>query len=681
MAQSALARSRVSWQLTLDAIFDCVPLLGTDFFQLYDGTLRVAGVSKLLWHRLPIDEARLQVLPLDARRFPCRPGAPTSAQSKPKARGRNGADGGIAAADTGPADVPDLLTRAARAESAAEAVALLRVARRAGRTDRAAAGQAAKGTRETLLDRAAAALAPPTNLDTVASDSAPNSIKKPRSRMARKRARNNKGSPGEGGASNGVKPSAEQLVLAVALLERALHTDPGAVGPPDAEVHGRLAECCAALAALPRGTAATDAAGIPVTPSDWADRHRYHKRTAAASLPPTSQPHAPPGPAAATATSSKTGSDSAGTGTLLPLASLPVIDLTQVSDSSALAAVRETAQRAAATTGFFALASGSRAEGGSGGGIMPEESVLQEAAAAAAGFFALPGNRKAACTAPRARVPRGYSGVGTEAFSILEGRWGPNDAVEKMRMGPPNADDPAERSPLLVPTPWGDGPEESACRLAMGRLYRAFEPIAAAALELLDAPGTDRREERVAKRAGLGAESGGGTEPGAEEVAEGRGAVAAALPTLVRGHCSILSANSYPPAGGVRLAAHTDVSLVTIVWQGAQPPPSGAGGLEIWVPNEASVDGGEWRRVDSPWVVNVGDALAESSGGRWRSGRHRVSAPTPTPADDGGGSPEAPRLSFAFFANPRPGTRLDTGDTFEVWRGKHIQECLEASKR
>lgn len=44
----------------------------TRLFQLYDGTLKIAGNTKLLWHNLPIDEEKLQVLPARKRKYPAR---------------------------------------------------------------------------------------------------------------------------------------------------------------------------------------------------------------------------------------------------------------------------------------------------------------------------------------------------------------------------------------------------------------------------------------------------------------------------------------------------------------------------------------------------------------------------------------------------------------------------------
>jgi hypothetical protein len=42
----------------------------TKLYQLYDGTLRISGYDRLLWHNLPLDAEKLQVLPLGARRYP-----------------------------------------------------------------------------------------------------------------------------------------------------------------------------------------------------------------------------------------------------------------------------------------------------------------------------------------------------------------------------------------------------------------------------------------------------------------------------------------------------------------------------------------------------------------------------------------------------------------------------------
>ena len=44
----------------------------TKLFQLYDGTLRISGYDRLLWHNRPLDVEKLQVLPLHKRLYPAR---------------------------------------------------------------------------------------------------------------------------------------------------------------------------------------------------------------------------------------------------------------------------------------------------------------------------------------------------------------------------------------------------------------------------------------------------------------------------------------------------------------------------------------------------------------------------------------------------------------------------------
>ena len=42
----------------------------TKLFQLYDGTLRISGYDRLLWHNLPLDVGKLQILPKRSRHYP-----------------------------------------------------------------------------------------------------------------------------------------------------------------------------------------------------------------------------------------------------------------------------------------------------------------------------------------------------------------------------------------------------------------------------------------------------------------------------------------------------------------------------------------------------------------------------------------------------------------------------------
>jgi isopenicillin N synthase-like dioxygenase len=64
---------------------------------------------------------------------------------------------------------------------------------------------------------------------------------------------------------------------------------------------------------------------------------------------------------------------------------------------------------------------------------------------------------------------------------------------------------------------------------------------------------------------------------------------------------------------------------------------------------------GDWIAVEAPpgsFVVNLGDMLAEWTGGRWVSTLHRVGLP---PADVAGSR----RQSLVFFHNPREDAYID----------------------
>ena len=45
----------------------------TQIFQLYDGTLKLQGCKKLLWHKIKINEDKIQILPKNKRQFPFAP--------------------------------------------------------------------------------------------------------------------------------------------------------------------------------------------------------------------------------------------------------------------------------------------------------------------------------------------------------------------------------------------------------------------------------------------------------------------------------------------------------------------------------------------------------------------------------------------------------------------------------
>lgn len=44
--------------------------MGTQLYQLYDGTIKLWGCKRMLWHRIPMDEKKMQMVPHNQRQFP-----------------------------------------------------------------------------------------------------------------------------------------------------------------------------------------------------------------------------------------------------------------------------------------------------------------------------------------------------------------------------------------------------------------------------------------------------------------------------------------------------------------------------------------------------------------------------------------------------------------------------------
>ncbi|PYC68618.1 oxidoreductase, partial [Streptomyces tateyamensis] len=99
--------------------------------------------------------------------------------------------------------------------------------------------------------------------------------------------------------------------------------------------------------------------------------------------------------------------------------------------------------------------------------------------------------------------------------------------------------------------------------------------------------------------------------------------------------------------GQFRIGPHTDFGTVTLLDR-----QQGKGGLQVWIAPE---DGGEgWE--DAPYdpaalTVNIGDLMARWTGGRWRSGRHRVLPPSPD-------APDEDLLSLVYFYECDPHTTV-----------------------
>lgn len=110
-----------------------------------------------------------------------------------------------------------------------------------------------------------------------------------------------------------------------------------------------------------------------------------------------------------------------------------------------------------------------------------------------------------------------------------------------------------------------------------------------------------------------------------------------------------------PEPGQFRIGPHTDFGTVTVLDRQA-----GRGGLQVFT------DEGGWE--DAPYdpdafTINIGDLMAFWTGGRWRSGRHRV---LPPPAD----VPSEELVSLVYFYECDPGTDVRGTDSHTYLRAQ-----------
>jgi isopenicillin N synthase-like dioxygenase len=115
---------------------------------------------------------------------------------------------------------------------------------------------------------------------------------------------------------------------------------------------------------------------------------------------------------------------------------------------------------------------------------------------------------------------------------------------------------------------------------------------------------------------------------------------------------SVLRFLAYPDqAGGIRMGAHYDDTLLTVLHQSV--PQNGFAALQVMLPGED-----EWHAVapsDDVFVVNIGEALTYISGGRVVATRHRVVAPSKEQSEG------SARTSLVHFFLPNWNARLWPG--------------------
>ena len=283
------------------------------------------------------------------------------------------------------------------------------------------------------------------------------------------------------------------------------------------------------------------------------------------------------------------------------------------------------------------------------------------------------------------KARRGYSASQTENFASLIGVAGkPNDLVQKYRIGP---------------TPPSTGAEENNLYYASkeGRIH--FFPNNEKVLsKYFSMSSTQYYSEMVRVSKQL-----------LQLILNSSGVPSTSFDTFVDKHTSILSLNYYeglgvavPDTDGavVRVAMHTDVSMLTIVAQSAMQGTA-AGALQVFVRSETSPEG---EFITVPYIpgsliVNIGDCLHDWSQGRYPSALHRV---VNLPQMEGGervsctkpgnSLTDDSRYSLAFFFAPNynalmhwPGESDEhsarPATDYSTWRKKHIKSSMQQLKK
>lgn len=280
---------------------------------------------------------------------------------------------------------------------------------------------------------------------------------------------------------------------------------------------------------------------------------------------------------------------------------VPIIDLARWHDGPrAQAAMAHAVDEACRRVGFLQLV----------GHGLPDDTV-HGALAALDDFWARPADEKLRWRSPSAEINRGYAPLGDESLSYSLGIDAPPDLFEAFNIGLDDVpDEPAyavERQRFFAANIWPDRPRS--LRPALVKYYAEAEALAhrittvfARALELPD----DFFEASTAH----------------------------STDTLRAVNYVRSEGSPEPLPGQLRMGAHSDYGIVTLLW--ADPVP----GLQIIGP------GGGWHDVvpaPGALLVNLGDLLATWTNDRWRSTVHRVVPPR------AGQSGRARRRSMAFF--------------------------------
>ena len=292
-----------------------------------------------------------------------------------------------------------------------------------------------------------------------------------------------------------------------------------------------------------------------------------------------------------------------------------------------------------------------------------DESVILNAVQSSKEFFSLNHDQKMLHES-KDKARRGYSPISSENFASLAGASNkPNDTVEKYRIGPIVSEsikilnleyyDSKEARVHFFENDWKDLDQEFIYN--MKSYYEVMTNLSAKLLSII--------------------ETAVGLTPGFFE-------------RVLDKQTSIMSLNYYPPLSRIntnvstttRVAEHTDVSMLTIVYQTTDTVDQNIGGLEVF-----DATRNEWLKVPytpNAFVVNVGDCLSDWSQGLFKSSMHRVLMNDTEESSH--------RYSMAYFCTPNYDAELiwpvdkeesSATITYSTWRKNRIKRAIQMLKK
>jgi isopenicillin N synthase-like dioxygenase len=239
--------------------------------------------------------------------------------------------------------------------------------------------------------------------------------------------------------------------------------------------------------------------------------------------------------------------------------------------------------------------------------------VIDGLLTAADALFAAPLAEKLTWVPSSPEVNRGYAAKGTEGLSYSIGEASPPDLFEAFNIGPdvvPNTSEYQARiHDLFAPNIWPRGDSFGVVRSQIVSYFDAAA-LQARMLTQIFAVALGLDEDFFTQR------------------------TTHSTDTLRINHYSRDAGEPDPIDGQMRMGAHTDYGIVTVLYADAVP------GLQIMGAD------GTWADVlplPGALLVNLGDLLAEWTNDRWRSTLHRV-VPPPRSSDG-----PVRRRSVAFF--------------------------------